>query len=108
MKKTVLIFLFLAVVLEGAAQSKKAKDFYVSSFKALPMDLDARTIRPEVDQNGKKAALIKLVTTQDGFDFDVGITCTAKSAFASSECICTGSLFHLAFAAAFLTWTTSL
>lgn len=73
MKKTVLIFLFLAVVLEGAAQSKKAKDFYVSSFKALPMDLDARTIRPEVDQNGKKAALIKLVTTQDGFDFDVGI-----------------------------------
>ena len=73
MKRTILIFFFLSVAFLGAAQSKKAKDFYVSSFKALSMDLDARTVRPAIDQNGKKAALLKLVTTLDGFDFDVGM-----------------------------------
>jgi hypothetical protein len=37
------------------------------------MDLDARTLHPLLDQNGRKAALIKLVTSEKDFDFDVGI-----------------------------------
>lgn len=51
----------------------RASEFYVSSFKQLEMDLDARTLHPIIDQNGKKAALIKVVTTHTGFDFDIGV-----------------------------------
>lgn len=47
-------------------------DFSVSSFRPLPTDLDAR-LYPKNDQNGKKAALIKVVTSEKGFSFDVGV-----------------------------------
>lgn len=50
-----------------------AREFYISSFKPLELDLDARTLHPVIDQNGKKTALIKVVTTQTGFDFDIGV-----------------------------------
>lgn len=47
--------------------------FYVQSFKKLEWDLDARSNYPVPDQNNRKAALIKVVTSEVGFDFDVGV-----------------------------------
>lgn len=50
-----------------------AQGITVSSFKLLPNDLTANTNGTEViDQNGEKAALIKVVTTQMGFTFEGG------------------------------------
>jgi len=64
------VFLFCQIALMA---QNRAKEFYISSFKPLEMDLDARTLHPVIDQNGKKAALIKVVTTHTGFDFDIGV-----------------------------------
>jgi hypothetical protein len=44
----------------------------VSSFKLLETDMDAKQNFPERDQNGNLCAIIKVVTTQTGFDFDNG------------------------------------
>lgn len=71
--KKYIVFIFLVMASLASSAQSRAKEFYVSSFKHLPLDLDARTLRPVIDQNGQKAALIKLVTTDGGFDFDVGI-----------------------------------
>ena len=50
-----------------------AQNISVASFKLLPSDLTANTNGTEVlDQNGEKAALIKVVTTQMGFTFEGG------------------------------------
>lgn len=44
------------------------------SFKRLDWDLDARVTHPRTDCNGKKAALIKVIASENsGFVFDVGI-----------------------------------
>ncbi len=48
-------------------------EFQVKSFRKLDSDMDARITHPMMDQNNKKAALIKVVTSVPGFDFDVGI-----------------------------------
>lgn len=45
----------------------------VTSFEELTMDLDASTVAPKKDQNNKTCAIIKIFTTQKGFNFDVGI-----------------------------------
>lgn len=71
-KRVLILGLFLFCHVALMAQSR-AKEFYISSFKPLEMDLDARTLHPVIDQNGKKAALIKVVTTHPGFDFDIGV-----------------------------------
>ena len=42
----------------------------VKSFKILSHDLDAKTYYPRIDQNGDKAALIKVVTTEKGFAWE--------------------------------------
>ena len=47
--------------------------FRVASFRKLDWDLDARSNYPVNDQNGHKAALIKVVTPESDFDFDVGV-----------------------------------
>lgn len=47
--------------------------FKVVSFRKLDWDLDARSNYPMIDQNGRKAALIKVVIPDDNFDFDVGV-----------------------------------
>ena len=50
-----------------------AQDIAVKSFQALPMDMTASS--PEgkrIDQNGIEAALIKMVTTEQGFTFEGG------------------------------------
>lgn len=54
------------------AQTVEVGEFSVQSFRRLEWDLDARTYHPMLDQNGKKAALIKVVTSAKDFDFDVG------------------------------------
>lgn len=72
--KRFVLFCFMLYMASGIISAQgRAKDFYISSFKALEMDLDARTLHPVVDQNGKKAALIKVVTIETGFDFDIGM-----------------------------------
>ena len=58
------IFCFVSVL---SAQIK------VNSFEELAMDLDASTVAPKKDQNNKTCAIIKIFTTQKGFNFDVGI-----------------------------------
>ena len=55
------------------AQTARDGDFSVQSFRRLEWDLDARSNHPLRDQNGRKAALIKVITSAEGLDFDVGV-----------------------------------
>lgn len=77
MKKTLVILLvLLASSLASAAASMTqadSSDFRVKSFRKLEWDLDARSNYPMIDQNGRKAALIKVVISGADFDFDVGV-----------------------------------
>lgn len=51
----------------------QAQNISVNSFRLLETDLTANNAETMVrDQNGDVAALIKVVTTQNGFSFDVG------------------------------------
>jgi hypothetical protein len=45
----------------------------VQSFKVLGNDLTARLQNPVIDQNGEKCALIRVVTTESGFEFEAGV-----------------------------------
>lgn len=49
-----------------------AQNISVKSFRLLENDLDARVNHPKRDQNNEVCAIIKVVTTQTGFTFDVG------------------------------------
>lgn len=62
-----------------------AQDIDVKSFRALPQDLDARVNYPEIDQNGDKAALIKVVTTETGFKFEGGMLGIVKTVQKTGE-----------------------
>lgn len=74
MRRSVLVAVaMLFFVFYAAAQSSGDGEFSVQSFRSLEWDLDARSGRPEKDQNGRKAALIKVITSAKGLDFDVGI-----------------------------------
>ena len=71
-----IIHTFILLLALFAALSAKAQNnnIAVASFQLLPNDLTANlqgTMR--IDQNGHTCALIKVVTTQTGFTFDVGI-----------------------------------
>lgn len=70
-----LLIIFIALILAGVSASaqKDTSGFYVQSFKKLDWDLDARVNYPVLDQNNRKAALIKVVIPATGFDFDFGI-----------------------------------
>ncbi len=61
---TFLITVFWAV--SAFAQSSVK----VESFQMLPNDLDARVHYPQKDQNGETCAIIKVVTTQTGFEWE--------------------------------------
>jgi hypothetical protein len=50
----------------------QAQQISVKSFRALPNDMDARQNFPEKDQNGDVCAIIKIVTLEKGFYFDIG------------------------------------
>ena len=63
-----LSLIFVATVVE-------AQNISVTSFRLLENDLTANTTGTmERDQNGEPAALIKVVTTEQGFVFDGGMT----------------------------------
>lgn len=54
------------------ASLSNAQNINVKSFRLLENDLDARVNHPKRDQNNEVCAIIKVVTTQTGFTFDVG------------------------------------
>ena len=64
---TTILILFLC------ALSLQAQELSVKSFRMDETDLTANTAGTIVmDQNGQKCALVKIITTQTGFSFDVG------------------------------------
>ena len=64
---TTILILFLC------ALSLQAQELSVESFRMDETDLTANTAGTIVmDQNGQKCALVKIITTQTGFSFDVG------------------------------------
>ena len=66
-------FLFVALLLIGLV-AKAQNSIGVASFRLLDTDLTANLQGTKrIDQNGHTAALIKVVTTQTGFTFDVGV-----------------------------------
>lgn len=64
--------LFILLFLLLSACFVQAQDISVVKFQKLENDLDARVNAPVLDQNGKKCALLKIVTVEKGFTFDVG------------------------------------
>lgn len=62
----------LLIVLLATAFSMHAQQLAVKSFRALPHDMDARQNYPEKDQNGELCAIVKVVTPEKGFTFDIG------------------------------------
>ena len=72
MKRSAILFILLFITARVLAQTDSS-GFFVQSFKKLDWDLDARSNHPMLDQNNRKAALIKVVIPEDGFDFDVGV-----------------------------------
>jgi hypothetical protein len=77
-----IFFIFLLIV--GSFSSLFA-DISVKSFRKLENDLDARVHHPQKDQNGDVSAIIKVVTTQNGFSFDGGTTGIVKAIEKPSE-----------------------
>lgn len=79
--KLILLVILLLISIFSAAQ-----DINVKSFELLDNDLTAITPgTEELDNNGNKAALIKVVTTQSGFSFDCGILGIVKTKHQTSE-----------------------
>ena len=72
LKRIILALTALVMFCFSSFAQKQDKDFYIKSFRELSTDLDAR-LDPRTDQNGRRAALIKVVTTETGFEFDVGV-----------------------------------
>lgn len=62
-----------AILLCAATTFLKSQQISVQSFSIIENDLSARVKYPKIDQNGNLAALIKVVTTQTGFEFDGGM-----------------------------------
>jgi hypothetical protein len=65
-----IITLFVSLIF---FQSLSAQHISVKDFKKDETSQDARIIHPRLDQNGEKAALIKVQTTETDFDFQFGI-----------------------------------
>jgi hypothetical protein len=79
-KKILLLTAILSLVLTTSAQQISVK-----SFRALPNDMDARQNYPLKDQNGDICAIIKVVTTEKGFTFDIGTLGITKTVPKLSE-----------------------
>ena len=63
-----LLWVFLSTLLVPLA----GQNLSVTSFRALPDDLTAR-VDPITNENGKKCALVRIVTTERGFEFDTDL-----------------------------------
>ena len=75
-----IIYRFLLILAFSRSTVVCAQNISVSSFRVLENDLTANTIGSmERDQNGEVAALIKVVTTEQGFVFDGGMTGIVKT-----------------------------
>jgi hypothetical protein len=79
-KKILLLTAILSLFFTATAQQISVK-----SFRALPNDMDARQNFPEKDQNGDLCAIIKVVTTEKGFSFDIGTLGITKTVPKLSE-----------------------
>ncbi len=77
------VFFFLLLLM--FATVSQAQQISVKSFRALPNDLDARVHYPKEDKNGEKAAIVKIVTTETGFEFDAGTIGIVASVPKTSE-----------------------
>ena len=73
MRKLSVIFILLVITCVTLYAQSDSSGFYVQSFRKLEWDLDARSNHPMLDQNNRRAALIKVVIPEVGFDFDVGV-----------------------------------
>ena len=60
----------IGIILLFWVSLSEAQQLSVKSFQRLDNDLSARGSEGRVDQNGDKCAIIKIVTTETGFDFD--------------------------------------
>ncbi len=60
----------IGIILLFWVSLSEAQQLSVKSFQRLENDLSARGSEGRVDQNGDKCAIIKIVTTETGFDFD--------------------------------------
>jgi hypothetical protein len=67
MRHISVVFLLSIFCISAFSQSINVKSFHL-----LENDLDARVHFPKRDQNGVICAILKVVTTQTGFSFDVG------------------------------------
>lgn len=75
-----IVYRGLLVLTVWCATIVSAQDISVASFKFLENDLTANTTGTmERDQNGEIAALIKVVTTEQGFVFDGGMVGVVKT-----------------------------
>jgi formylglycine-generating enzyme required for sulfatase activity len=66
-------YLYLAFFfIIGSFSTVIGQQLSVKSFRALPNDMDARQNYKTIDQNGELCAIIKVVTSEKGFRFDIG------------------------------------
>lgn len=80
MKRLIYYIRTLILFLSLSAHAVSAQDISVFSFRALENDLTANTYGTmEKDFNGETAALIKVMTTEQGFVFDGGMVGIVKT-----------------------------
>ncbi|MFC2086159.1 FISUMP domain-containing protein [Bacteroidota bacterium] len=73
MNKTIFFLISIFLLISVALFPQQPNQLIsVQSFRALPNDMDARIDFPKIDQNGDKCAIIKVVTTETGFAWDLG------------------------------------
>lgn len=65
-------FLLLILLVLPFVSTTHSQGISVTSFTPLPNDMTARSLNPVRDANGELTALIKVVTTETGFDFTAG------------------------------------
>lgn len=82
MKQLILLLIAIIFLLP---LSKAQSGISVASFKVLETDMTARITDPVLDQNGEKCALLKVVTTQQGMHFDVGMLGVMKVSWKDGE-----------------------
>jgi formylglycine-generating enzyme required for sulfatase activity len=74
--------IWLALV---AARTAFSQQINVQSFQLLESDMDARIVYPKNDQDGKLCAIVKVVTVETGFSFDVGMVGIVDIAYKPGE-----------------------
>ncbi|HWQ40985.1 MAG TPA: SUMF1/EgtB/PvdO family nonheme iron enzyme [Desulfosporosinus sp.] len=69
MRRALYLVLLLITVTISPVYSQQLS---VKSFRGLPNDMDARQNFCETDQNGELCAIVKVVTPESGFQFEIG------------------------------------